>query len=208
MSRPKIENQTIALSAIYQSCYLVKQIAWGNEYKKSDFNVLINSLFKMNTNTIDEIYKNINFLNTGMNLLKNKLVGEKFSQETEINDYFNSLIILSNLVKKNIPLISKIKEYLKKIESECLSDNLELDDKVTKLSQIYQNTLSTINPRIIVSGDNKFLQIQLNKCMIRTALFTGLRSVFLWQQHDGSKIKNFFYKPFILKSLNQILKNN
>ena len=39
----KIDEQTIALAGLYQSCHVVSKIAWNGEYYEKDFNPLINN---------------------------------------------------------------------------------------------------------------------------------------------------------------------
>jgi len=73
-------------------------------------------------------------------------------------------------------------------------DSMSVDDQVVELSNIYQNTLSTFEPRIVVNGENVYLTDKIHAARIRTALFAGVRSTILWRQLGGSKLKLFINK--------------
>ena len=56
MFEKNIENQTIALAGIYQSCLTVSNIAWKGLYSEEDLKCLINSIQKIDSTNILDIY--------------------------------------------------------------------------------------------------------------------------------------------------------
>ena len=91
--------------------------------------------------------------------------------------------------------INKIQLLLKSFNEK--SKSMTIDEKTIELSNIYQQTLSKFEPRIVVNGENKFLTDENHSSRIRTALFAGVRSVILWRQLGGSKLKLLFLKRSI-----------
>ena len=59
-----LENQTIALAAIYQSCYIIKEIAWHGKFNENDLEVLINGIFVTNPSSAYDVYNEIHHLDT------------------------------------------------------------------------------------------------------------------------------------------------
>jgi len=198
-----ILSQTISLAAIYQSCYIVKKVAWHGEFDENHLTILINSLFINNPTSMNDIYTDTKKLSVGLNSLKNQLTG--INKDHEIYNYFSSLLNLSRSLEKNVKVITNIQEGLSLLKDSFSNNQINIDDKSTKIANLYMSTLSKIEPRIIVSGDNKYLKNPMIASKIRTSLFTGLRSVFLWKEFGGSKIKNFFFKSKILLEINRIL---
>jgi len=198
-----LKSQSISLAAIYQSCFIVSESAWHGRCNEKDLNVLVNSLFIVNPLTIKDVYEDTKKLATGLELLKKELSGE--NNNKEIKNYYHSLINLSNKLKENIVIANKIEKELLSFKNHLSNENLNLDQITIKLSEIYTDTLSKIEPRIIVNGDNTYLKDIAFSSKIRTALFTGLRSVFLWKQFGGSKLKNFFYRSKIIDEINKII---
>ena len=198
-----LENQTISLAAIYQSCLIIQEIAWHGKFNKDNLEILINGIFITSPSSIYYVYKNIIDLTSGLNLLKHQFTGN--NKNHEINKYFDSLLKLSNGLEKNEKITQDIQHEL--IDLKDIFDNKEItiDDKSTKISTLYTNTLSKIEPRIIISGDNKYLKDPMVASKIRTSLFVGLRSIFLWKEYGGSKIKNFFFKSRIVREIDRLL---
>ena len=78
----KIDEQTIALAGLYQSCHVVSKIAWNGEYYEKDFNPLINCILKINSTNTEDIYINISNLKTGL---------ISFKKHTNLNHPYLSL---------------------------------------------------------------------------------------------------------------------
>ena len=74
-----------------------------------------------------------------------------------------------------------------------------IDDLVLEIGQLYIDTFSKVEPRIVISGDNQYLKVDLNAARIRTALMAAIRSVYLWKSCNGSDFKFFYLKRDILR---------
>ena len=206
MFEKSIGNQTIALAGIYQSCLTVSNIAWKGTYVEEDFNPLISSVLKINSKDITDIYIGLKHLKPGFMYLRKQLVGDIFTRSGETRRYFASLIELSKKLQSDSEVSSQIQELLNQLNDSHQKIELTTDDLVSELSNIYTKTLSKFEPRIIVNGENTYLTTPLQASRIRTALFAGLRSVFLWQQSGGSKLKMFFFQSRIAKKIDEFLK--
>ena len=79
----------------------------------------------------------------------------------------------------------------------CIRDRDNLDQHALFLSELYLSTISTVEPRIIVNGDNKYLTDKKNAAMIRSLLLCAIRSYILWQQSGGSKFRILLFKKKI-----------
>ena len=201
-----IGNQTIALAGIYQSCLTVSNIAWKGTYVKEDLNPLINSVLKIDSEDIADIYIGLKHLKPGFIHLRKQLVGDIFTRREETRRYFASLIELSKKLQSNSEVSSQIQELVNQLNKSSQKLELTVDDIVSELSNIYIKTLSKFEPRIVVNGENTHLTVLLQASRIRTALFAGLRSVFLWQQSGGSKLKMFFFQSKMVKKIDEYLK--
>ena len=71
MFERSIDNQTIALAGIYQSCLTVSNIAWKGTYVEEDFNPLISSVLKIDSEDIADIYIGLKHLKPGLMYLRN-----------------------------------------------------------------------------------------------------------------------------------------
>ncbi|MEM6986571.1 MAG: DUF489 family protein, partial [Pseudomonadota bacterium] len=58
---------------------------------------------------------------------------------------------------------------------------------VNRLSTLYQDTLSTLKPRIIIRGHAAHLAAQDKADTVRALLMAGVRAAVLWRQAGGSR---------------------
>jgi high frequency lysogenization protein len=200
-----LDEQIISLAGLYQACLFVSNIAWKGEYNDKDFLPLVNSIYSMDTDDAVKIFIDTKHLKTGFNYLKKKIIDNIFTRNSETKRYVTSLDILSKKIKANPAVMNNIQVLLKKLNDDSVS--LTLDEKAERISIIYQDTLSKLEPRIVVNGKNIHLTDNLNAARIRTALFSGLRATFLWEQFGGSKLKFTLLKIFYAKKIKDILKS-
>ena len=195
MFERSIDNQTIALAGVYQSCLTVSNIAWKGIYVEEDFNPLISSVLKIDSKDIADIYIGLKHLKPGLMYLRKQLVGDAFSRDAEVTRYFDAInILVRNMNKKN-EIISNLRDELSNHTENVTEDNLH--EHAEFLSNLYLSTISKINPRIIVNGDNKHLTDNKNASMIRALLLSAIRSYILWQQSGGTKFRIFLFKKKI-----------
>ena len=197
MFKQELKNETISLGAIYQACNEIKKIAWQGEININTIEPLINSVYQITSENIDDIYINIKRLNTGLDFLRRQLVGDAFSRDAEVTRYFEALGILIKNMNKKEDIFNKLRQQL--AQQTMAVEKGNLDDHALFLSNLYLSTISTVEPRIIVNGDNKYLTDSKNAAMIRSLLLCAIRSYILWQQSGGSKFRIFIFKKKIAK---------
>ena len=197
MFKQELKNETISLGAIYQACNEIKKIAWQGEININTIEPLINSVYQITSENIDDIYINIKRLNTGLDFLRRQLVGDAFSRDAEVTRYFEALGILIKNMNKKEDIFNKLRQQL--TQQTMAVEKGNLDDHALFLSNLYLNTVSKVEPRIIVNGDNKYLTDKKNAAMIRSLLLCAIRSYILWQQSGGSKFRIFIFKKKIAK---------
>ena len=75
--------------------------------------------------------------------------------------------------------------------SRAQSSELAIDDTamISNLANLYRSSISQLSPRIMVSGDPDYLNDNAIASTIRAALLGGLRSVVLWRQCGGTRVK-------------------
>ena len=195
MFKQELKNETISLGAIYQACNEIKKIAWQGEVNNNIIEPLINSVYKTTSEEIEDVFISIKRLNSGLDFLRRQLVGDAFSRDGEVSRYFEAIGILVKNMNKKDEVLNKLRLELTKQSMPIKEDNL--DQHALFLSELYLSTISTVEPRIIVNGDNMYLTDKKNAAMIRSLLLCAIRSYILWQQSGGSKFRIFIFKKRI-----------
>jgi high frequency lysogenization protein len=195
MFKPELRNEVISLGAIYQASGEIKKIAWEGKINNKAIEPLIYSIYQTTSDEIEDVYINLKRLNTGLDFLRKQLVGDAFSRDAEVTRYFEAIrVLVANMDKKN-EIISNLRDELSNHKQKVNEDNLH--EHAEFLSNLYLNTISKIDPRIIVNGDNKYLTDNKNASMIRALLLSAIRSYILWQQSGGTKFRIFLFKKKI-----------
>ena len=192
MFKPELKNEVISLGAIYQASSEIKKIAWQGRINNKFIEPLIYSVYQTTSNEIEDIYINLKRLNTGLDFLRKQFVGDVFSRDAEVDRYFEAINILVKNMNKNTEIISNLRDELSNHKEDVTEENLH--DHAEFLSNLYLKTISKINPRIIVNGDNIHLTNNKNASMIRALLLSAIRSFILWQQSGGTKFRIFLFK--------------
>ena len=195
MFKQELKNETISLGAIYQACNEIKKIAWQGEINNNIIEPLINSVYQTTSEEIEDVFISIKRLNSGLDFLRRQLVGDAFSRDGEVSRYFEAIGILVKNMNKKDEVLNKLRTELTKQSMPINEDNL--DQHALFLSELYLSTISKVEPRIIVNGDNKYLTDKNDAAMIRSLLLCAIRSYILWQQSGGSKFRIFIFKKKI-----------
>nr|WP_255210858.1 DUF489 family protein [Methylogaea oryzae] len=81
-----------------------------------------------------------------------------------------------------------------------------LDDSVVaELAGLYQQTISTLLPKVMVGGEPGYLRQTRNTDHIRALLLAGIRSAVLWRQSGGNRWKLFFQRRRVLDTAVSLL---
>ena len=192
MFKPELKNEVISLGAIYQASSEIKKIAWQGRINNKFIEPLIYSVYQTTSNEIEDIYINLKRLNTGLDFLRKQFVGDVFSRDAEVDRYFEAINVLVKNMNKNSEIFSNLRDELSRHKENVTEDNLH--EHAEFLSNLYLKTISKINPRIIVNGDNIHLTDNKNASMIRALLLSAIRSFILWQQSGGTKFRIFLFK--------------
>lgn len=197
-------DQTLALAGIYQAASLVKQIATTGNANHAQIETSLETLFRFDANTVEEIYGSVAGVSHGVRVLHQQL-SEKSSRDIDITKYVISLIMLEKKLSQNQRMLDDIDKRLKSIESQLEFFSLEHENTFAKLGQLYKDTISTLGPKIIVSGEQPFLSNERNADKVRALLLAGIRSAVLWHQCGGSRRQFLFGRKAYVNECEKIL---
>jgi high frequency lysogenization protein len=76
---------------------------------------------------------------------------------------------------------------------------------VARLADTYSQTISTLSPRIMVSGENNQLKNPENANRVRALLLAGIRSAVLWRQCGGRQWHLLLQRRKLIESARQLM---
>jgi high frequency lysogenization protein len=154
----RLENQTMALAAMFQAATLVNELAQHGSYDLQAFDCSFNSLFTIDADTTREALGDITCLSRGFSALADYLGGENRSPGRNIAYYLLSMLKISNQLLRNESLADKMLSGLQRIDSSSSDFNLSRTSVINKIDGLYQDCISSLSPRIIVRGEQNYLR--------------------------------------------------
>ena len=103
-------------------------------------------------------------------------------------------------------LLENISQGLERARQQSEHFSLTHENVIANLADTYLNTVSTINPRIMVNGDPHLLQRPDVANRIRALLLAGIRSAVLWRQSGGGRLQLLFKRRAILNEAGSLLR--
>lgn len=183
------KDRTMALAGVFQAAKLVHQISNTGTCSEATVESTLETLFKIDSNSVDEIYGDVIELRTGLNCLIEQMSGDNKNPDMEITRYVISILHLETKLKKNTNMLDTIASNLEKARNQMEYFNLTHENVLASIGSIYKDTVSTLTPRIMVKGDQVYLTQQLNTNKIRALLLAGIRSAVLWRQCGGNRLQ-------------------
>ena len=204
-------DQVLALAGIFQAAHMAQQLAHHGIANETAMNASIASILKIEAETTTEVYDKLDNLKIGLKNLRDKLKGGSSQEDIEVARYVLGIILLAKKLRKQGKLLDAITQGIDTVQSqrEFFSQDSNYPylhpSILAKLADLYTQTISTLMPRIMVSGDQLYLTNTAIANKIRGCLFAGIRSAFLWQQLGGSRWQLLFSRKKIIESADTIL---
>lgn len=198
-------EQTIALAGVFQAASLVQQIANTGMANSAVIESSIETLFKFDSDTAEQVFGSIAGISTGLKILKEQISFSKEKHNIDITRYVISILVLEKKLSRNKVMLDKISSTLEEIQTSLEFFSLMHDNIFTKLGALYRETISTLGPKIIVSGEQDYLSNDKNADKVRALLLAGIRSAVLWRQCNGSRWQIIFGRKSYLNECDIIL---
>lgn len=204
--RKSTENQVLALSAILDAATLVDELANEGRCDQARMEMLLNSLFSLESDSLEAIYGGRAALAPGLQALMEQYASNSMPS-VNVARYQMALIQLQRRLMRDQAMMQKLRDGIGNAQTLRDMNGNELNQTVIgRMASIYQDTISQLTPRVIVKGKPVYLQSQDRSEQIRALLLAGIRAAVLWEQAGGSRWSLLFGRRAYLESAQVILK--
>ncbi len=194
MSLNTIRNQTIALAGISQACLLVQQLAMTGTTDNTAVETSLNSILKLDSDEVIDIYGDLEQLKPGLLQLKAQLASKTIADPEQAR-YAASLVFLEKQLSNRPEMLTVIRNGIEVAQAQSESFGSVMHENVlAKLGDLYHSTISTLQPRIMVNGEEEFLAQANTVNKIRGLLLSGIRATLLWRQCGGARWKFLLFR--------------
>ena len=197
----KTAKQTLALASIFQTTALVHQLASTGQCDSHSNKASLNSIVSQ-SDDIDEIFSSPEDLRVGFESLKTLLEKKPISMQN-IMLYSTALINLEKKLMKKPQLLTQISTEIDHIKKQDFFD-IHHSNSIARLAELYKNTLGSLNPTIMVRGEQIYLTNRNTANHIRALLLAGIRAVSLWKSQGGKTWHLLLSKKKTLRYVNSL----
>ncbi|WP_373508066.1 high frequency lysogenization protein HflD [Thiocapsa sp.] len=179
-------DRVIALAGIYQAVNSVMRVARHGTADTDAMEPCIYSLLQVNAEDVNAVYGEPGAVANGARQIIAQLTG-KPERNLELTRYVVLLMKLERTLAGQRDLLGRIGEGIEAAQAKLQHFALLHPNMLAHLAAIYSDTISHLEPRIIVRGDPQHLQNPDNQNRVRALLLAGIRSAMLWRQVGGTR---------------------
>jgi high frequency lysogenization protein len=187
MAHDNLDRLT-ALAGLYQAVACVMRIARTGSADAAAMEPCVYSLFQVDAPSVTAVYGPPGAVANGARQIIAQVTG-KPERNLELTGYVVNLLKLERSLSRRRELLARIGEGIaaavdKREHFALLHPNL-----LAHFAELYSETISHLQPRILVRGEPLHLQNPDNQNRIRALLLAAIRSAMLWRQIGGSRLQ-------------------
>jgi high frequency lysogenization protein len=187
--------RALAVSALAQTACLVEMIAQQGKCNRQDFEYCLDAL-------LDDDFVGSRYFPLGSAKAKRLLHGRDITHAQQVLSLTSSLIHVEKKLSKQPEILAKIAQGMTRIhqQAEYFNDPYH-PNVIAAIAHLYGETVSTIEPRIIVKGKSDVLRKTENTEQIRCLLFAGIRAACVWRQQGGNTLHLLFGRKKLIRQI-------
>ena len=184
----RFEQRVLALAGVAQCSALVQQLARRGHAQEDPFGCAVRSVLALDRENPQEALGGIGGVYLGLSELTRS---HPDPAAIERLGYTIALIQLQRKLRKDSNMAGQIHSALSTLASE---------QGIAALSEIYVSTLSHISPKIMVRGDQRYLETEQIPVQVRAVLLAGVRAAYLFHELGGRRIQLFIHRKALVKA--------
>jgi high frequency lysogenization protein len=178
-------DRLIALAGIYQAALCVRQVARQGTVDTDLMEPCIYSLFQTEAADVPAVF-GPKGVAPGARVLVGQLAGGE-PRDLELTRYVVELLKRERMLASRQVIVGTIADGIEAARAKLDHFPLLHPNLLAHLADVYEQTVSRMEPRIMVRGEPLYLQNPDNQSRIRAMLLAGVRAAWLWRQVGGSR---------------------
>ncbi|MDZ7622609.1 MAG: high frequency lysogenization protein HflD [Candidatus Competibacteraceae bacterium] len=196
------QDRAIALAGMMQAIELVRGIARRGQAPSEAVETCLTSLIQIDAASSAAVYGGVDRLRSGLRLLEQQL---NHPQDMELTRYAVTLLSLERKLSRRADLLDTLRAGIEEIIHNLPHFPVDHGNAIARFADLYLRTVSTLSPRIMVSGDPTHLNHPDNANRIRALLLAGIRAAMLWRQSGGGRLTLLVRRNPLLRETRRLL---
>ncbi|WP_448100835.1 high frequency lysogenization protein HflD [Luteibacter jiangsuensis] len=177
------EERVLALAGVFQGAALAQQLATDGRCDEAAFESSLASVFRIDADSVASVYGGVSGVRRGLRTLVAQF--EDQTRDVAVMRMAVTVLRLERSLSRNRPLLDRLREGIVSAQRQVEHFGLDHPNVAARLAELYASTLSTLKPRVMVTGTPAYLQQKGNVDKVRAALLASVRSAVLWHQLGG-----------------------
>lgn len=182
------QERITALAGVYQASACVMRIARSGSADTAAIEPCVHSLFQVDAPTVAAVYGPPGAVANGARQIIAQLTGRS-ERNPELIRYVVQVLKLERTLSRRPDMLARIAKGIEAADQKREHFALLHPNLLAHLADIYSDTLSHLQPRILVRGEPMHLNNPDNQNRVRTLLLAAIRSAMLWRQVGGTRLQ-------------------
>ena len=185
------EGRVIALAGQFQALALVRAIALRGGCDAQAMRHSLASVLRIDADTPADVFGGLGNLRIGLQTLIAQL-DEHGTRDLALTKLAVSVLRLQRALAGRPDTLLALRKGIESMADLAEQAEAGQIDLSGRMAQLYADTLSRLQPRIMVEGNPSFLQQPTQVNQIRALLLAAVRAAVLWRQLGGSQWRLLF----------------
>ena len=186
------EERVLALAGLFQACVLAQELANEGRCDETAMEAGVASVFRIDAPSVVAVFGNISNLRLGLRHLIAQLDGNE--RDMAITRMAVTVMRLERSLAARPELLTTLQQGIVAAQRQVEHFGQDSAQVIGRLAELYASTLSTLKPRVMVSGNPLQLQQPAVVEKVRANLLAAVRSAVLWRQVGGRQWQLLLYR--------------
>jgi high frequency lysogenization protein len=186
------EERVLSLAGLFQACALAQQLANEGRCDEGAMEASVASIFRIDAPSVVGVYGSISNVRLGLRNLIAQL--DESDRDMSVTRMVVTVMRLERSLSGRPELLDKVQQGIVAAQRQVEHFGQDSSQVHGRLAEIYASTLSTLKPRVMVSGNPQQLQQSNVVEKVRTNLLAAVRSAVLWRQVGGRQWQLLLYR--------------
>lgn len=179
------EERVIALAGVFQATGLVRALATTGNCDASALESSIASVLRLDTDAPADAFGGVGGVRYGLETLVSQI--DDGQRDISVTQIAVSVLRLERKLARRRAMLDALHDGIVAVQRQADHLGIVHASVLGRLSELYSTTLSTLRPRVVVSGNPLYLTQQNHVERIRATLLAGVRAAVLWRQLGGNQ---------------------
>ena len=174
------EERVLALAGLFQATALAQQLANEGRCDETALEASLQSVFRIDAPSVVGVYGNVGNVRLGLRTLIAQL--DENGRDMAVTRMAVTVLRLERSLSSRRDLLDQLQQGIVTAKRQVDHFGQSSPQVVGRLAELYASTLSTLRPRVMVTGNPQLLQQNAIVERVRASLLAGVRSAVLWRQ--------------------------